>query len=432
MLWNVIELLNAFAEIGIICTYFNKLMKSNYVNVWFKILGFLISAIITAAISALAFKPIFLLIITFLLLIFLAVLFYDEKLSLKLFYSFIYVVIILIADPILVGFSYVLRGVSYNDLFQQGTGRIIGMVISKIMYFWMAFAMARILTKKVKELPFKYWISIFLTPIISIVLLYGMTVPVLEHEGSSIIFIYIVSIIGIVYINISTFSFFEGYSKQLKLAFLENVAEREAENYRALKLSYHEMKALKHDFRNELDTLNKLISDRKYKNAETHISELSNFIEKSAAVCYTGNEAVDSLINIKIKTAEQNKIRIITKMEIRTSLNANSVEMCRIFANALDNAIEACCNLKDTDKFICISIKEVDENMLIEISNSLNKVDTSDIVSTKPHNGLHGYGIQSIYSFVARIGGALSFQYYDGIFKMKLLVNNTTLHEMFV
>lgn len=432
MTWNVIELLNAVAEFWIICIYFNKLMKSNYVSVWFKVLGFLIAAIITAAMSLLSIKPIFLLIITFLLLIALTLLFYDEKLSLKLFYSFIYVVIILIADPILVGFSYVLRGVSYNNLFQHGTARIIGMVISKIMYFWMAFAMMRILTKKVKELPMKYWISIFLTPIISVVLLYGMTVPVLEHEGSSIVFIYIISMIGIVYINISTFNFFEGYSRQLKLTFLENVAEREAENYRALNLSYHEMKTLKHDFKNELDTLNKLISDRKYENAEAHISELSNFIEKSAAVCYTGNEAVDSLINIKIKTAEQNKIKIITKMEIRTSLNANSVELCRIFANALDNAIEACCNVKDMDKFICISIKEIDENMLIEISNSSNEVDTSDFTSTKPHNGLHGYGIQSIYSSAVRISGALSFQYYDRIFKLKLLVKNTNCDKTLV
>ena len=135
MIWYIIEVLNAVSEFVIICIYFNKLMKSNYVNTWLKTLVFLIAAIITAAISILSVKPISLLIITFLLLITLSLLFYDEKLSLKLFYSFIYVAIILIADPILVGFSYLLRGVSYNDLFQHGTGRIIGMIISKIMYF---------------------------------------------------------------------------------------------------------------------------------------------------------------------------------------------------------------------------------------------------------------------------------------------------------
>lgn len=425
MVWNVVELLNAFAEVWIIRIYFNKLMESKKVNVWLKALGFFIAAIVMAATSVLNIEPVFLLLITFLLLMTLTLLFYDEKLSLKLFYSFIYVVMILIADPILVGFSYLFQDISYSDMFQRGPTRVMGMVISKIMYFWMSFIIARVLTKKVKELPMKYWTNIFLTPVISVVILYGMTIPVLEHEDSSIIFIYIVSMIGIVYINLSIFDFFEGYSKQLKLAFLEKAAEREAENYRALKLSYREMKTLKHDFKNELDTLNKLISDRKYEDAEAHISELSDFIEGSAAVCYTGNEAVDSLINIKIRTAEQYEIKVITKMEIRTSLAPSPMELCRIFANALDNAIEACCKLKNEDKFICISIKEIDENMLIEISNSSGEADTSDLSSTKPHNGLHGYGVQSIYSSAARIGGMLSFQYYDGIFKMKLLVKNS-------
>ena len=74
--------------------------------------------------------------------------------------------------------------------------------------------------------------------------------------------------IGIIYINIAIFNFFDGYSKQIKLSFMETVAEREAENYRALKISYQEMKKLKHDFKNELDTLNELISERKYDIAE--------------------------------------------------------------------------------------------------------------------------------------------------------------------
>lgn len=96
--------------------------------------------------------------------------------------------------------------------------------------------------EKVRELPLKYWISILLTPIISIIILYGMTIPMLEHEESNILIIYIVSIIGIIYMNISMFNFFDGYSKQIKLSFMETVAEREADNYRSLKISYQEMK----------------------------------------------------------------------------------------------------------------------------------------------------------------------------------------------
>ena len=303
------------------------------------------------------------------------------------------------------------------------------MLISKVLYLWISAALARILTKKVRELPLKYWISILLTPIISIIILYGMTIPMLEHEESNILIIYIVSIIGIIYMNISMFNFFDGYSKQIKLSFMETVAEREADNYRSLKISYQEMKKLKHDFKNELDTLNQLISEQKYEIAEAHLSELSSFVDKSAAVCYTGNEAVDSLINIKMKTAKQYNIKVIIKIKIQTSLNANSMELCRIFGNALDNAIEACCKINnDIQKFICISIKEIDENMLVEISNTAAEVDITNLISTKPEKGLHGYGIHSIQSSADRIGGTLHFKYDNGVFVMRLLIKNSISH----
>lgn len=431
VLWNMVEFVNALAEMGIICIYFNKLMKNSRVEPWQKTVGYLLAAVIMAYCSVSFESPVLLLTVTFVLLLLLASLLYDEKPIYKIFYSFIYIVIILIADPVLVGISYVSKIFTYENLFQNGIGRIMGMLVSKVMYLWMSAALTRILTKKVRELPLKYWISILLTPIISIVILYGMTIPILEHEGSDVVIIYVISMIGIIYINIAMFNFFDGYSKQIKLSFMETVAEREAENYRALKMSYQEMKKLKHDFKNELDTLNELISERKYDIAEAHISELSSFIDKSAAVCYTGNEAVDSLINIKIQTAKQYDIRVIIKIKIQTSLNANSMELCRIIGNALDNAIEACCKIMDSkvQRFICISIKEIDENMLIEISNTAEDVDTADLSTTKPQQSMHGYGIHSIRSSAKRLGGTLHFKYDSGVFVMKLLIKNDNMYQ---
>ena len=429
MIWNAVEFINALAEMGIICIYFNKLMKSKPTYLWQKILGYLLAAVVMAFCSVTFEMPGLLLMVTFVLLIFLTLVFYDEKIINKIFYSFMYFVVILIVDPVFVGISYVSNIFTYESLFQNGIGRIIGMLISKVLYLWISAALARILTKKVRELPLKYWISILLTPIISIIILYGMTIPMLEHEESNILIIYIVSIIGIIYMNISMFNFFDGYSKQIKLSFMETVAEREADNYRSLKISYQEMKKLKHDFKNELDTLNQLISEQKYEIAEAHLSELSSFVDKSAAVCYTGNEAVDSLINIKMKTAKQYNIKVIIKIKIQTSLNANSMELCRIFGNALDNAIEACCKINnDIQKFICISIKEIDENMLVEISNTAAEVDITNLISTKPEKGLHGYGIHSIQSSADRIGGTLHFKYDNGVFVMRLLIKNSISH----
>ena len=423
--WNFIEILNSFIEMGIIYLYFGKLMSVKPVNNAFILSVYLISSIILSFFSSFLNIPLLLLTVTFVLLFANALILYEDNRMNKIFYSFMYVVIILITDPVLVGISYISKVFAHNDLFENEAGRIVGMVITKVVYFWSSVALARILKKKVRELPLKYWISILLTPIISIILLYGMTIPMLEHENSKIILIYIISIFGIVYLNVSMFNFFDSYSKQIKLSFMETVAERENDNYQSLKLVYQEMKKLKHDFKNELETLNSLISERKYETAENHIAELSDYIDKTAAICYTGNEAVDSLINNKIRSAKQQNIKVITKMNTQAIPAVNSMELCRIFGNALDNAIEACCKIEESKRFICISIKELEDVILIEISNSSEYVDTSNLISTKVQKGIHGYGIQSICSSVARIGGTYNFKYNGSAFVFKMYIENT-------
>lgn len=417
-----VELINAFTEMYIIGLFYNKLLKYKYKNKLPLIAIYFSSSLIISFAAIKKFDPILLLIITSILLLFISIILYDGKMVYKVFYSFIYLMIILIADPILVGFTYILNSDVSRNYFDTFIGRTIGMVISKILYLWMVVSITRLLMKKVKELPLKYWISIILTPVISIVILYGITVPISHPENAKFTAIYIISIVGIIYINLSMLNFFESYSKQIKLSFLETVAEREAENYKLLRISYKEMKKLKHDFQNELAVLNDLITNHRYMNAEIHIDALLNEIDNFASLCYTGNEAVDSLINIKGNTSRQYNIKFITKIKIVSEITGNSLELCRIFGNALDNAIEACLKVDVNERYICVSINEIEDSIMIEISNSSIFADTDDLSTTKSERSLHGYGIQSIKSSAEKLGGVLNFIYANNAFTLKLLL----------
>lgn len=50
-------------------------------------------------------------------------------------------------------------------------------------------------------------------------------------------------------LNFSVFNYFESYDKQIRLAALEQVMERENENYRAIADSYAEIRNIKHDLK---------------------------------------------------------------------------------------------------------------------------------------------------------------------------------------
>lgn len=420
---QIIEMLNIMSEMSIIFTYFSKVLKKKYNCNAVYIMAYFLSVIALFIVVSAAAAPMSLMTTTVCILLILSITIYSEKLIIKLFYVFIYVMIIFIADPILMGIMYLLRLGSPNEALETGIERILGMVGTKFLYFWMVLIVSRVLMKKVKEIPIWHWISIILMPIISIVVLYSIFISIAAANNTHNMIIYLISILGMVYINVVMFNFFESYSKQMKLAFMETVAEREAENYRGLRLSYAEMQKLKHDFQNELAVLKNMIENRCYESADKHISEVSDFINKSAAICYMGNEAVDSLINIKIKQAEAYNIKIATKVHLFTEMNYNSLELCRIIGNALDNSIEACCKVEIQKRFIYISFKEINDNVLLEISNSSCIADTEWLVSTKSDKGMHGYGIQSICSSAERIGGNVNFKYDNGIFTMRLLYN---------
>lgn len=247
----IIELLNIMAELLIIFIYFGKVFRYRYDSKAICIIAYLSAAIVMFAAELLSPKAIVLFSVTTALLLILAFTIYSERAEIKLFYVFIYLLIILIADSVLMGIMYIMNLGSPTELLESGAGRIIGMIGTKVLYIWMVLIVSKVLMKKVCELPFKYWVSIILMPIISIVILYSIFISIIIAENKYSMMIYIASIVGIVYINVAMFNFFDSYSNQIKLAFMKSVAEREAENYRSLKISYQEMKKLKHDFQNE-------------------------------------------------------------------------------------------------------------------------------------------------------------------------------------
>ena len=87
-----------------------------------------------------------------------------------------------------------------------------------------------------------------------------------------------------------------------------------------------------------MNILNDLIKDNKYYEARKYISQLHKEVERSSSVCYTGNSAVDSIINLKGDYARSHNIEFITKIKVN-SVNFDTIGICRILGNALDNEI---------------------------------------------------------------------------------------------
>lgn len=356
---------------------------------------------------------------TFFFLLITAVFMYTGSVIVKLFSSIYYILIVFVSETLFVGILMLMNYGEPTELLNSNIGRIIGMIGTKILDFWIIVYSYRIYKNKVKSLPLKYWVLILLMPFLSTIIL-DLIFPAMAAENSVMTF-YIISVVGLLYVNFSVFNYFESYDKQIRLATLEKVLEKEDENYRMLGSAYNEIRSIKHDLKNQIELLNNLIKKHDYTAAQKYMAELNLLVEQATSVCYTGNSAVDSIINIKGSYAKSKAVGFITKIKVN-NINFDSVKLCRILGNALDNAIEACERINIAEKSICLVMNQNMNRLIIEINNTSPEVDINNLSTSKKDTAIHGIGLKSIKQTVSEMNGTMSYSYKNGVFSLKIML----------
>lgn len=419
---NIIEIVNVAIEMMLVFLYFSLLSKAK-VNKAVLYLSYLLSTVILSATVLLTDNILVYLITTIILISSMSFICYDDSIRHKIFWNILFLLIISISEPIVIGLLCIANMGTPDEFLESGLGRYLGMIGTDLIYLWLIGMMHRIINKRIRDLPIKYWILIITIPIISIFLLQTMLDSFTVKDSLNYISLSI-SLIGIIFINISMFNFFESYEDKIKLKYLETLKQQEQENYKLLALSHKQVKELKHDIENQFSVLNGLMKSGDNAAAMQYLDKLNSYVRTANRICYTGNNVIDSIVNIKGSLAQTYGIESICKVNIITSIKADELELCRIIGNGLDNAIEGCQRVDVQNKHICFSISEDREKLMIVISNTSDEVDTTALSSTKKEKGLHGIGISSIKSSVERLDGLVKFDYADGIFKLNIMVQN--------
>lgn len=417
--FDIIEILNVIPEILIIVLFQQRTLRNKYSSYLPYIISYSISFVVLIAITILCGEPRIQIIATLIILLASSIPLYSGTAFVKIFNSLYYITVVLISETLFVGILMLMGYGNPTELLDSGVGRVIGMIGTKIFDFWIIVYSCRIYKSRVKSLPLRYWILILLMPFLSSIML-DLIFPKIGTDSSVMIF-FIITIIGVMYLNLFVFDYFESYDKQIRLATLEKILEREDENYRTIESSYAEIRSFKHDLKNQIELLNDLIKKQDYEAAQKYMSRLHISVEQATAVCYTGNSAVDSIINIKGSYARSKTVSFMTKIKV-TNIEFDSVKLCRILGNALDNAIEACERMDIDEKIICLVMHQNMNKLIIEIDNTSHEVDTNNLSTSKKDIAIHGIGLKSIKQTVSEMNGTMSYSYRDGFFSLKIML----------
>lgn len=211
----------------------------------------------------------------------------------------------------------------------------------------------------------------------------------------------------------------------------QELLELQLQHFEQYKEKQEETRRFRHDMINHLMTVQMLQQKERYREAGDYVDELLGRVSALSPKCVTGSDLLDGIVASKIERMEQLHISYEIDGVLDKGLKMNPVDICTIFSNALDNAIEALQKVKKERRF-CMRIKRTDTYYMIAMQNTTepenrpNKLLAQNRFTTKQNRELHGYGMQNMKKTVSKYGGEITADMEEDTFTVTIFLPVTT------
>ena len=179
------------------------------------------------------------------------------------------------------------------------------------------------------------------------------------------------------------------------------------------KARYEKTKSFRHDIRNHIAVIKKLLQTGKEEQALDYIRDMEDMSEELSFPCSTNNPVVDILAGNKLGIAKSMGIDVCCRLLLPYPCGVRDIDLCIILSNALDNAVCACKNMDGAaEKYIRISGRIQGDFLLMEIENSFQG------------RGMlrEGTGLSNIRAVAEKYHGAMSIKTQGTVFVLHVML----------
>ncbi len=197
-------------------------------------------------------------------------------------------------------------------------------------------------------------------------------------------------------------------------------------NYKQALEMYKEKSILLHDERHYIQMINGHIMNGELDKALDLGKKIKKKIDNSGTRIWSKNQTIDLILNLKAQEAREHEIAVEFQMENLQDLNVSESDLCVLFFNLLDNAIEANQKIaKSGERWIKLSGKKTGSIVFLNISNPLVDglhIENGKILTSKREKKQHGFGMESIKKIIHKYQGELSVAAEDNIFLVEMFL----------
>lgn len=148
---------------------------------------------------------------------------------------------------------------------------------------------------------------------------------------------------------------------------LSEVAYRN-EYYEDVERYQEQIQDIKHDMKNRLSTFLDAAGEGDSSMVMATLEELLDDIRLAEDIIYSANPVLNSILKVKTAKAKENSIDAGIRVFIPKKISIETGDMGVLYGNLLDNAIEACCQVGQEERFLDFETKYQDGNLLIRRS----------------------------------------------------------------
>lgn len=180
---------------------------------------------------------------------------------------------------------------------------------------------------------------------------------------------------------------------------------------------------------NHLQTLSGLSNEQR----DEYIQEMLQGNAMAHTLNYCGDTTINAVMTAKEAMMCQKKIRLDWKLDVSSPLPYGKADICALFANALDNAAEACEEYRretDEKKELTVTLDARFQKGMFAVSVKNPASGSAEIKNdarsgllpktTKKDSKNHGFGLRSIREIVERYQGTMEIRREEGQFELFL------------
>ncbi len=208
-----------------------------------------------------------------------------------------------------------------------------------------------------------------------------------------------------------------------ELETMQNVLQNQYLQYKQSKESIDLINYKYHDLKHQIAFLR---SEEDPAKREAFLNRMEEEIRQYEAQNKTGNGVLDTVLTTKSLYCAKHGITLTCVADGTLLSFMDVMDICSIFGNALDNAIECERKIADKEKrLIHVTVSRQKAFLILRFENYYEEAlsyQEGNLVTTKKEKEFHGYGLKSIRYTVNKYGGAVSINTQENWFDLKILI----------